>query len=461
MLTDQLSNMKSCFADGVNTILRGQENRSRMVMLVQGNLVSNVRSASRGINALVEKNGVTGFSSMAEYSEEAAKKVLEAATRNAMFLNKHITKEKAMLPSPCSGIILPKRDVLDMEQQRIIDACREVDAYVVKNCPNITSRSIRYSEDSMDKVLYSSSACDGHVTYPRCYIYVTLEAETKDGVPVSLFKATGGVGSFSDNFSDLSKVFAAADEIYRNLMDKREGVYAKAGNHTVILGGMMAGMLAHEAVGHTVEADLVVGGSVSGPLLNKRVGSDLVNLTDFAYEAFGEEVPLPVWMDDEGVRAEDAPLIRDGILVGYMNNRETADRFGMKPAGNARAWDYFDEPLIRMRNTCIHPGTSTLEEMIANTEEGYYLIDSGNGQADLTGEFMFGATMGYEIKNGKLGKALLDTTVSGIAFEMLKTVDMISDHVTWSSSGFCGKKQRMPAAMGGPEIRCKINIGGR
>ena len=68
--------------------------------------------------------------------------------------------------------------------------------------------------------------------------------------------------------------------------------------------------------------------------------------------------------------------------------------------------------------------------------------------------------MGYEIKNGKLGRAILDTTVSGVAFDMLKTCDMVSDNVTWCS-GTCGKKQAMAVSMGGPEIKCQINIGGR
>ena len=223
----------------------------------------------------------------------------------------------------------------------------------------------------------------------------------------------------------------------------------------------MGGMLAHEAVGHTVEADLVLGGSVAGPNLNKRVASDKVSLTDFAHTAFGQSAPLPVFLDDEGTLAQDMPLIENGILTGYMNNRETAEHFGMKPAGNARAWEFSDEPLIRMRNTAVLPGTDKLEDMIASIDDGYYLMESSNGQADLTGEFMFGVSLGYEIKNGKLGRALLDTTVSGIAFDMLKTVDMVSDHIEWSSSGFCGKKQVMPVGMAGPEMRCRITIGGR
>ena len=74
---------------------------------------------------------------------------------------------------------------------------------------------------------------------------------------------------------------------------------------------------------------------------------------------------------------------------------------------------------------------------------------------------MFGINLGYEIKRGKLGRAIRDTTISGVAFEMLKTVDMLSDDNHWVSSGFCGKKQPMPVGMGGPAIKCRVNIGGR
>lgn len=223
----------------------------------------------------------------------------------------------------------------------------------------------------------------------------------------------------------------------------------------------MTGMLSHEAVGHTVEADLVLGGSVAAASLNKRVASDKVSLVDFAHTAFGKTAPLPIYLDDEGTPTEDVVIIKDGILVGYMNNRESAEHFCMKPSGNARAFDFSDEPLIRMRNTAILPGTDKLKDMIASVDDGYYLISSGNGQADLTGEFMFSVSMGYEIKKGKIGRALLDTTVSGVAFDMLKTVDMVSDEVIWSSSGYCGKKQPMPVGLGGPALRCRIMMGGR
>ncbi len=460
MLKDDYSGLVSLFPDGAQTVFRAQENRTRRVTLLKGDLVGNTRTESRGVNARVMRKGMSGFASLSGLEADDAKQVIEAASENARFLADR-AQRSAGYAAAGSGLITPARLIVDAPQKALIDAAKAVDAYIEKKYPELSSRRIVCYEDSMDKIIYSSDAASGHVTYPRCYIYIILNAETKDGVPVEVFKAFGGAGSFRDNFEDPAKLFGEADKLYEQLRAKQEGVYAEAGLKTVLIGGLLGGMLAHEAVGHTVEADLVLGGSVAGPSLGKRVASDLVSIVDYAHTAFGEKAPLPVYLDDEGVVAEDAVLIKDGFLRGYMNNRESALKFGVAPQGNARGWNFSDEPLIRMRNTCILPGRDKLEDMIASIDDGYYLLDSGNGQADLTGEFMFGVTMGYEIKNGKLGRALLDTTVTGIAFEMLKTVDMVSDTVTWSSSGFCGKKQPMPVGMGGPDIRCKIMIGGR
>ncbi len=461
MLEDILSGKKDLFATGVHTELRAQENRYRRVSLVQGNITANSRSETSGICARVCKNGVYGFSSTAEYSADSADAVLKAATDNAVFLDSHAGKGMPQVPALEGGFTPVNHEIRDNEQKKYIDFCKQLDDYIVKKYPKLSSRSVIYTEDSMDKILYTSDGHDGHTTSPRCYIYVYMNSETLDGTPIELCEVFGGGGNFDENFTDISMFYEKLDALYKKVMDKRVGVYAQAGYKTVILDGILPGMLAHEAVGHTVEADLVAGGSVAGSYLNQRVASDLVTMVDFAHTAFGKKTPLPVYLDDEGTVAEDVTLIENGILRGYMNNRETAVRYGMKPAGNARGWEFSDEPLIRMRNTAVLPGKDKLEDMIASVEDGYYLLDTKNGQADLTGEFMFGVSMGYEIKNGKLGRAILDTTVTGVAFEMLKTVDMVADKFTWGSSGFCGKKQRMPVGLGGPALRCKIMIGGR
>jgi len=461
MLQDILTARKSIFTDGAHTELRGQNSRTRRAVLLNGDVISNVRSDVSGISARVYRNGIYGFSSMAEYTPEAAETVLRAATENAAFMDSHAGAGKPALPRLAGTRMMEVKDIHDSAQKTYVDFAHEIDKYIAQKYPGILSRRVVATEDSMEKLLVTSDGADTHFIAPRSYVYVMLTVQTDAGAPVDLFKAFGGRGTFDLNFADPSELYQQIDELYELIMQKREGVYADAGEKTVILGGMMTGMLSHEAVGHTVEADLVLGGSVAAHNLNKPVASELVTLTDFAHTAFGETCPLPVYTDDEGTIAEDVTLIKNGILTGYMNNRESALHFGMKPGGNARAWLFSDEPLIRMRNTSVHPGKDKLEDMIASIDDGYYLLESGNGQADTTGEFMFGVTMGYEIKGGKLGKALLDTTISGVAFDMLKTVDMVSDKVVWASSGFCGKKQPMPVGMGGPALRCKVKIGGR
>lgn len=461
MLIDVVSNQKSYFESGMQTVLRAQENRFRKVIMVKGALVDNTRSEESGVCAKVYNKGVNGFASMAEVSEEAARKVLKAASENANYLYKYAKKTKNPLTNYGTGYIESKRFIIDFEQKRMIDLCKEIDNYIVKTYPDLVSRTIVCKEDTMEKFICTSDAHDGHVAYPRVSLYVILSVESKNGQPVELGSFMGGFGHIEDNYSDLNKIYEEIDRTYKKVKDKAEGVYAEAGLKTVILDPNLSCMIAHEAVGHTVEADLVMGGSVAGPNLGKQVASELVSIVDFAHSYNDGQSPLPVYIDDEGIEAKDAVLVENGILKGYMHNRETADHFGVEPSGNARAWSFSDEPLIRMRNTIVLPGKDKLEDMIASVDDGYYLIDTGNGQADLTGEFMFGVTMGYEIKKGKLGRAILDTSASGIAFEMLKTVDMVSDEVITIDGGTCGKKQPMAVSMGAPAIRCQISIGGR
>ena len=449
------------FAPSAHTEIRLHENKTRRVTLVAGNMSANTRNETSGVSSRVYKNGVYGFSSMAATDKSAVASVAKAASENAEFMSSHVGKGTPMFPSEGKGDISEYRDAADVPQSVYIEAAKAADGYIKDRYPKLQSRTVVCTADSTEKTLVTSDGCGGHNMISRGYIYSIMKAETPSGSPVELFRVFGGEGTFDKLFSDMSKVYEGIDEQYEMIMKKREGIYPEAGVRTCILGGALSGMIAHEAVGHTVEADLVLGGSVAAHSLGKRVASDLVSLTDFAHTAFGEMTPLPVYLDDEGTPAVDAPLIKDGILVGYMNSRETAAGFGMKPTGNARAYDFSDEPLIRMRNTAVHPGKDTLEDMIASVDDGYYLVSTNNGQADTTGEFMFGVCMGYEIKHGKLGRAILDTTVTGVAFEMMKTIDMVSNEIVWDSSGFCGKKQPMAVGLGGPALRCRITIGGR
>jgi len=460
MLKNYISGFKGSFA--LHTELRAQQNVNRAVSMLGGSLISNSRTEESGVSARVYKNGVYGFASGAEYSEESVKAILAAAERNAEFMDNRVNKGKPAFPALESDSYRMARKVEDAEQKLYIEFAKEIDAYVSEKYPNLASRRVVVRSDAMEKLFVGSDGFDSYSLVPRSFAGVVLTAETKDGSTVELYKMFGGHGYFGEQFSSTDKLYADIDKVYEMLLQKAEGIYADAGEKDVIMHPNLAGILAHEAVGHTVEADLVLGGSVAGPYLGKRVASELITMVDFANTLHdGMPAPLPIYVDDEGTPATDELLIKDGILVGYMNNRETAQHFGMTPRGNARAYAFSDEPLIRMRNTGIIPGYSKLEDMISAIEDGYYLVETGNGQADTTGEFMFSVNMGYEIKNGKLASAIRDTTIAGVAFDMLKTVDMVSEDNIWTCSGMCGKKQPMPVGMGGPAVKCKVNIGGR
>jgi len=460
MLFDLLSAHKDSFKD--YTELRAQVNSTRQVSLLSGNMVTNAQRSVSGVSARVYRGGTFGFASGAEYTHESVKNVLAAAKNNAVFMDSHVKKGMPPLPRAEHGKFeLKAKPESDIPQSVLIDYAKALDSAITEKYKNLSSRTVAANCLDIEKLLVISDGADSHSYQPRSLVYVFMTADTDDGVPVELLQPFGGFGRFDKLFSDPALLTDELDLLYESLMRKREGVYSNAGLRKCVLHPQLAGILAHEAVGHTVEADIVLGGSVAAHNLGKQVASELVTMVDFAHTALGQPCPLPVYVDDEGVIAEDAILIENGILKSFMHSRETARHFGQKPQGNARGFLFSDEPLIRMRNTAIIPGTSKLDDMIAGIDDGYYLVKTGNGQADTTGEFMFSVGLGYEIKNGKLGNAIRETTISGIAFEMLKTVDMVSDDMYWECNGFCGKKQPMTVGCGGPAIRCDVNIGGR
>jgi len=460
VLNDLISAQKSAFKD--YTELRAQVNTSRNVSFLAGNMTTNAQSSAGGVSARVYRGGTYGFASGAEYSNDSIKNVLAAATENAAFMEKHVNKNLPPLPAVKGGKFEAKiKPDNDLPQSVLIDYAKALDNLITEKYKKLSSRTVIANCLEIEKLLAVSDGADSHFYQPRSMIYVFMTADMDDGIPVELYKVFGGFGHFNDHFTDPALLCAELDALYEALMNKREGVFSNAGLCKCIMHPELAGILAHEAVGHTVEADIVLGGSVAAHNLGKQVASELVTMVDFAHTAFGKPCPLPVYVDDEGTIAEDAVLIENGILKNFMHSKESAQHFGAKPQGNARAFSFSDEPLIRMRNTAILPGKSKLEDMIASIDNGYYLVKTGNGQADTTGEFMFSVGLGYEIKNGRLGKAIRETTISGVAFEMLKTVDMISNDMYWECGGFCGKKQPMTVGMGGPAIRCDVNIGGR
>lgn len=442
--------------------LRLQENRNSSLTLLNGDLVANNKQIKGGISARSFYQGCWGFASYPDADVSAVQKVIKAAKDNSKLLGSRAPGHvQHLIPSGFCGEydFSSKRVAVSSSQQ--IEYVREVDAYIADNYPQLTARRIMLRTEDMIKQLSSNSGSEGYSMIPRTMLYLFLTAQNKHAEPVDLYDVYAERGQFADCLQNPDSLHPLIDNLVQHLMKKTEAVPADAGLKQVVLSGELTGMLAHEAVGHTTEADLVRGGSVAGDCVEQQVASPLVNMVDFAHSMDGELLQVPVHIDDEGVEARDATLIDNGVLKGFMHNRESAAFYDAPLTGNARAFTFSDEPLIRMRNTAVLPGNDRLEDMISSVEDGYYLMKTGNGQADSTSEFMFSVTLGYEIKNGQLGRSIEDTTISGIAFDMLRTVDMLSGDMDWNCSGYCGKKQIIPVSVGGPDMKCKVNMGGQ
>jgi TldD protein len=316
-----------------------------------------------------------------------------------------------------------------------------------------------YNEQFEDKIVVTTDGAKAVSKLARNEIRVSAIASDSGEMSEGQF-TVGITGAWNCLFTEHS-LSQISEEAAKLAVELLRAPKIPGGLATVILSPAMVGLLSHEAIGHTVEADFVLSGSVAQGKLGEKVASPLVSLCDAGFLASQPHAGGALLVDDEGIPTQDTLIIQNGILTSYLHNRESAAAFGVPPTGNARAWLYQDEPLIRMRNTFILPGHQSLQEIIESTEDGYLVDCPLGGQADATGEFMFGAQKVMKIEKGKITKLFRGATISGQAFNVLSSVDAVSSEFLLDlGAGYCGKGQPAKVDAGGPYIRCKAMIGG-
>lgn len=415
-----------------------------------------------GVRALVD--GAWGFAATADVGEAAIKRAIEQAQANARLLAKARGKRNVTLRAGK----LSTRDVVgdgfdELANLAIADKLGRVvqmEQQLAKASSKMHTARVRYTEYMEEKAIVTSdgASCSLRLAQPELSVAAIAE---KDGQRATSNKGAGVSGGWNCLFQHPT-LNHVVDEVAKTAVDLLEAKYPEGGKKTCILSPAVVGLLCHEAIGHTVEADFVKSGSVAAGKIGQHVASSLVTMADSGCENIAGYAVGNLPFDDEGVETENTIIIKNGLLNSYLHNRETAEEFGVAPTGNARAWLFSDEPLIRMRNTYLMPGKQKLAEMIASIDDGYLVEGAGSGQADSNGEFMFGSSHVWHIKNGKKTELLREATLSGIAFDVLKTVDAVSEEFQWDlGTGHCGKGQPAKVDAGGPYVRCEINIGGR
>jgi len=229
-----------------------------------------------------------------------------------------------------------------------------------------------------------------------------------------------------------------------------------SGKFTVVIDPKLCATLLHEAIGHPLEADLAMAGGGFGNHVGEVVSSELVTIYDDGYIQNGLG---SFSYDDEGVECTRTVLIKNGVLKSFMHDRTSAAVAGVSPTGNAHAWDYSVEPLIRQTNIGIEGGDHTTEDMVEGIREGLFLEGTFGGQADTNADFTFGFQSAQKILNGELTDEFKGANVAGNAIEVFKTIDAVSKDVVLRP-GACGKFQFAVQGRVVPAIRCEILVGG-
>jgi len=239
-----------------------------------------------------------------------------------------------------------------------------------------------------------------------------------------------------------------------------ESVAAPAGEMPVVMGSGWAGVLLHEAVGHGLEGDFNrKGTSAFSGRIGERVAAPGVTVID---DGAIDQRRGSLTIDDEGTPTGRTVLIEDGILTGYMQDRQNARLMGMAPTGNGRRESYAHVVMPRMTNTYMIAGEHDPAEIIASVKNGIYAVEFSGGTVDITsGQFNFSAEKAFLIEDGKVTAPIEGATLIGVGNEALKHISMIGNDLELGI-GFCGKNgQTVPVCVGQPTIRMdQVVVGG-
>jgi len=275
--------------------------------------------------------------------------------------------------------------------------------------------------------------------------------------------SAGGGGRFSlDRMMQGEEAERLVKEAVRLALLNLDAHAAPAGSMPVVLGPGWPGILLHEAIGHGLEGDFNrKGTSVFSDKLGQQVAAKGITVVD---DGTIKERRGSLTVDDEGSPTTRTVLIEDGILTGYLMDRQNARLMGMHSTGNGRRQSYSHPVLPRMTNTFMLAGPDNPDDIIASLDRGIYAVNFGGGQVDITsGKFVFTTSEAYYVENGKIQHPVKGATLIGAGHEVLQQVSMIGNDLALDPGvGTCGKGgQSVPVGVGLPSIRIDdLTVGG-
>ena len=304
-------------------------------------------------------------------------------------------------------------------------------------------------------------ASDGAYAHDhRCNTRISITAVASDGKNMQSINSNAGANKAMEQYDGFDAV-AMGKETAESAVTMLHADEMVGGEIPVVIHNGFGGVILHEAAVHSLEATSVARGmSVFCGKIGEKIGSVIVNAVDCGtdYEAWGS-----LNVDDEGTPTRCNVLIENGILKSYLVDKRNSKKMNHPITGSSRRESYKHMTTSRMTNTYFLNGTSTFEEIIANTKYGLFAKRMGGGSVNpATGEFNFAVNEGYMIEDGKITKPVRGATLVGSGKDVLMRIDMIANNLS-HGHGMCGSMSgSIPTNVGQPTIRVsKMTVGGK
>lgn len=454
---DALQILKDAVAGADDGELFFERITAETLVFDDGRLRNSGYTANRGFGLRAVRGDVTGYAHSTEITKESLQRAAETARLAVGAGGGTLADPAPMRTLPLYAPIDPAGNI---SIARRIELLREIDAYARAKDPRVVQVSVSVGTSLQEVTILRPEGGLVSDIRPMARLNVAVIVENNDRRESG---SHGGGGRIPlDGLIEPGHWKNAVEEALRIALVNLRSVPAPAGVMDVVLGPGWPGILLHEAVGHGLEGDFNrKKASAFAGLMGSRVAAPGVTVVD---DGTIPDRRGSLNVDDEGTPPARNVLIEDGILVGYMQDRQNARLMGVEPTGNGRRESYAHAPMPRMTNTYMPGGDSDPEAILADLKDGIYAVGFGGGQVDITnGKFVFSCTEAYRVRDGKLGDPIRGATLIGDGATALHQIRAIGNDMALDPGiGNCGKQgQWVPVGVGQPTLMIGgLTVGG-
>ena len=434
-----------------------ERKRGEMLFFDDGRVKTASYDASEGFGLRAVRGEVAGYAHATEISEAALRRASETA-RLAVGAGGGTWAEA---PAATNHRLYTDADPMrDAGFAAKLDVLREIDAFARAMDPRVVQVTASLGAAHQEVEILRPDGV--HIRDVRPMVRANVSVIVEENGRREAGSAGGGGRVGLGSWLKMERWHALAQEALRIAVVNLGAVAAPAGVMDVALGPGWPGILLHEAVGHGLEGDF-----------NRKKSSAFAGLMGQQVAARGVTVlddgTIPdrrgsLSVDDEGTPTSKTTLIEDGVLVGFMQDRQNARLMGVAPTGNGRRESHAHAPMPRMTNTYMTGGDSDPGDIVASLKDGIYAVGFGGGQVDITnGKFVFSCTEAYRVQNGKIGAPVKGATLIGDGASALKQIRGIGNDMALDPGmGTCGKAgQWVPVGVGQPTLLIGgLTVGG-